>query len=132
MATFPFELVAPERVLFSGAVESVVVPGADGQFQVFAGHAPVMTTLQPGIVTVDAGGAPKRLFVLGGFADVSPAGLSILADRAVPLEEVDAQQLAKDITDAQADFADANTDDVREAAQTKLDGLLALRAAIAN
>lgn len=132
MATFPFELVAPERVLFSGSVESVVVPGTDGQFQVFAGHAPLMTTLQPGIVTVDAGGSAKRLFVLGGFADVSPAGLSILAERAIPLDEVDPQQLARDIADAQSDVSDAKTDEVRVAAQSKLDGLLALRAAIAN
>ena len=84
MAAFHFELVSPERLLFSGNVEAVVVPGAEGAFTVLQNHAPVMTVLKPGIVEVDETASKKaRLFVRGGFADVSPAGLTILAEQAI-------------------------------------------------
>ena len=82
MARLHFSLVAPERELFSGEVDQVIAPGTDGQFGVLAGHAPFMTTLAEGDVTV-LDGATRRVFsVRGGFADVTPAGLTILAQSA--------------------------------------------------
>ena len=81
MAAFHFELVSPEKHLFSGEVESVVAPGADGQFTVLKDHAPVMTTLKAGVVTVSGGeGKVEKLFVRGGFADVNASGFTILAE----------------------------------------------------
>lgn len=79
---FQFDLVSPERSLFSGAVEMVTVPGMEGDFGVLKGHAPFMSTLRPGFVTIDRGGKSDRVFVSGGFADVSSAGLTLLADEA--------------------------------------------------
>lgn len=132
MANFHFELVSPEKMLFAGDVESVVVPGADGEFQVFAGHAPVMTTVSAGVLKVNGGGAPQRVFVRGGFADVSASGLTILAEQAVDLADVKADAVAAQIKDAQEDVADAKSDEARAKAQAKLDGLQALMRAIAN
>jgi F-type H+-transporting ATPase subunit epsilon len=101
MAAFHFELVSPEKLLFSGAVESVVAPGADGQFTVLKDHAPVMTTLKPGVVSVAAGdGKVEKLFVRGGFADVSAGGFTVLAEQAIPLAEIDVARLEADIKDA--------------------------------
>src|SRR4051794_30928614 len=89
-----FELVSPERLLVSEDVESVVVPGSEGQFTVLARHAPFMTTLKPGIVEIKPlSGDVRKIFVRGGFADVTPAGLTILADQAMRLEDLDAQNL---------------------------------------
>ena len=89
-----FDLVSPERLLFSGEVDMVVVPGAEGDMGIMAGHAPVMSTLRPGIVNVAAAGKPQeRIFVRGGFAEVTPAGLTVLAEFTVPLAELDAAAL---------------------------------------
>lgn len=131
MATFTFELVSPERVLFSGPVEQVVVPGDDGDMTILAAHAPVMTTLRSGIVAVSADkGAAKRLYVRGGFADVTASGLTILAETAIPVEEINAEKLAGDIRNAEEDLRDAKSDDARKAAEGKLAGLKAMQAAI--
>jgi F-type H+-transporting ATPase subunit epsilon len=131
MATFSFELVSPERLLFTGDVESVVVPGTEGEFTVLKDHAPLMSTLKPGIVTISESSAKQsKLFVRGGFADVNPAGLTILAETAVPLEELDAASIDGEIKNAQEDVADAATDESRRQAQEKLDQLRELRAAI--
>ncbi len=93
MAAFPFELVSPERLLFTGEVESVVVPGSEGELTVMKDHAPLMTTLKPGVVTVnESTGKSQRLFVRGGFADVAPTGLTILAESSVPVDQLDARQ----------------------------------------
>jgi F-type H+-transporting ATPase subunit epsilon len=133
MASFHFELVSPEKMLFSGDVESVVVPGADGEFQVFAGHAPAMSTLKPGVLTIaGAAGAPSRVFVRGGFADVNPAGLTVLAEQAIDLAEVKPDRLAQDIKNAEEDVADAKSDDARIRAQMKLDGLRAVLQAVSH
>ena len=80
---FPFSLVAPEREIFSGEVDQVDAPGAEGDFGVFAGHAPFMTALREGRVTVHDGGATTVFEIHGGFADVTPQGLTILAEHAV-------------------------------------------------
>jgi F-type H+-transporting ATPase subunit epsilon len=131
MAAFHFELVSPEKLLFSGDVEAVVVPGADGQFTVLKDHAPVMTVLKAGVVTVtDAAGKNEKLFVRGGFADVGAAGFSILAEQAIALTEIDPVKLDADIKDAREDLSDAKTDDARIAASDKLAQLQDMKAAI--
>ena len=89
MATLHFELVSPEKLLFSGEVEQVDVPGAEGDFGVLAGHAPVVTTLRPGILTVHGAGGAQQIVVLGGFAEVSAQGLTVLADVAEAVEGID-------------------------------------------
>lgn len=131
MATIHFELVSPERLLFSGDVESVVVPGTDGAFQVMSNHAPVMSTLKPGIVEVEETASKSmRLFVRGGFAEVSGKGLTILAEQALPVEELNAERIAQEIKNAEEDVADAKTDDLRRDAQEKLEQLKELKAAL--
>lgn len=131
MATFAFELVSPEKLLFTGAVEAVVVPGTEGEFTVLKDHAPAMSVLKPGIVDIVATpGASAKLFVRGGFADVSPAGLTILAEYAVPLEDLDAAKIEADLKDAEEDIADAKDDETRRLAAEKRDQLKELRAAL--
>ena len=89
MATFHFDLVSPEKLLFSGEVEQVDVPGSEGDFGVLAGHAPLVSLLRPGILTVHAGGGSERIVVLGGFVEVSAEGLTVLADVATSVEDID-------------------------------------------
>ena len=87
---FQFELVSPERLLVSEQVEFVVIPGAEGEMTVMANHAPVMTTIKPGVVTVKtAAGATERYVVFGGFADILPTGCTLLAESAVAVEDID-------------------------------------------
>ncbi|HEY8163537.1 MAG TPA: F0F1 ATP synthase subunit epsilon [Methylocystis sp.] len=131
MAAFHFELVSPEKLLFSGDVESVVAPGAEGQFTVLKDHAPVMTTLKSGVVAIAADdGKVEKLFVRGGFADVNAAGFTILAELAVPLAEIDAAKVDADIKNAREDLADAKSDDARRAASEKLSQLEEMRASL--
>lgn len=131
MAAFHFELVSPERLLFAGDVEAVVVPGAEGAFTVLKDHAPVMSVLRPGIVEVDESASKKqRLFVRGGFADVSSHGLTILAEQAVPLEELDAAKIDKQIQDAQEDLNDAVSEESKRLASEKLAQLREVRAVL--
>jgi len=87
--TFHFDLVSPARLVLSGEVTQVDVPGAEGDFGVLAGHAPIVATLKPGILTVFGAGAPQRFVVLGGFAEMSSAGLTVLAESASPIGEAD-------------------------------------------
>ena len=89
MATFHFELVSPDKISFSGEVDQVDVPGSEGDFGVLAGHAPLIALIRPGIMTVHAAGQKTELVVLGGFAEVGPGGLTVLADVATSIEEVD-------------------------------------------
>ncbi len=123
--TFQFDLVSPERLLMSDPVEQVTVPGADGQFTVLKGHAPFLTTLKPGVLDIRSeDGASQRIYVRGGFADVNASGLTVLAEQAMPMEEVNAEIMAQQITDAQEDLADAGDDaDKRAVAQKRLDDL---------
>jgi F-type H+-transporting ATPase subunit epsilon len=131
MAAFHFELVSPEKLLFSGDVESVVAPGAEGQFTVLKDHAPVMTTLKSGVVTVAGGdGKVEKLFVRGGFADVSATGFTILAETALPLSEIDVAKVDADLKNAKEDLADAKTDEARHAAADKVAQLEEMRAAV--
>src|SRR5262245_58557868 len=105
MANFHFELVSPEKLLFSGDVQQVDVPGIEGDFGVLADHAPMVTTLRPGILTVHATGGAQRLVVLGGFAEVSSAGLTVLADFADSAESFDRSLIAARLEDLQSRIA---------------------------
>ena len=131
MAAFAFELVSPERLMFSGQVEAVIVPGTEGEFTVLKDHAPFMSTLKPGIVEIDESASRKiRLFVRGGFADVSPKGLTILAEQAIAVEELDAAKIDAEIKNAEEDVTDAASDESRRVAREKLDQLREVRAAL--
>jgi F-type H+-transporting ATPase subunit epsilon len=107
MATFHFDLVSPERLLFSGEVDQVDVPGAEGDFGVLAGHAPLVATVRPGILTIFREGGELKVVVNGGFAEVNSSGLTLLAAMAVPLEDFDRAVLAGEIKDAEEDVADS-------------------------
>ena len=99
MATFHFDLVSPEKLLFSGEVDQVDVPGVEGDFGVLAGHAPVVAAIRPGILTVTSGGSQQKIIVLGGLAEVSEKGLTVLADVATSLDELDRAQFAETIAE---------------------------------
>jgi F-type H+-transporting ATPase subunit epsilon len=131
MAGLHFELVSPARLLFSGEVTSVTIPGTDGEMGIFAGHAPVLSTLRPGVVTITReSGQPEKIFVRGGFAEVNPSGLTMLAETAIPLAELDAAALAQQIKNSEEDVADAKDDETRRRAQENLDHLKVLHAAL--
>jgi F-type H+-transporting ATPase subunit epsilon len=122
--SFRFELVSPERLLVSGEVEQVLVPGAEGDMTVLAHHAPLLTTLRPGLLDIGLpGGEHQRFFIRGGFAEIGPSGLTILAETAIDLVELDAGRFAQAIKDAEEDVADATEDAARDRAKTKLDHL---------
>jgi len=128
MATFHFDLVSPERLLFTGEVTQVDVPGSEGDFGVLAGHAPIVTTLRPGILVVYRDGGDLRVVVNGGFAEVSPAGLTVLADMAVPPDEFDPTVLTGVIKGTEEDVAKATDGWRRDKLSHKLDQLKALQA----
>jgi len=132
MAEFHFDLVSPERLVFSGEVEQVDVPGSEGDFGVLAHHAPLIAMLKPGILTVRSPGEAKRIVVVGGFAEVNEEGLTVLADMAVPVEEFDRASLAGEIKDTEEDLADAADDAALDKAREKLDQLKALDAALGH
>lgn len=119
-----FDLVSPARLLMSEQVEHVVVPGAEGYFTVLRHHAPFMTTLKPGVVEIkELSGTVRKIYVRGGFADVNADGLTILAEEAFPIAEVDAALLAQQIRDAEEDLADAGDEVKRTAAAKQLNDL---------
>ncbi|MBI1203205.1 MAG: F0F1 ATP synthase subunit epsilon [Rhodopseudomonas sp.] len=97
MANLHFELVSPQKLVFSGEVDQVDVPGAEGDFGVLAGHAPAVATLRPGILTVFVGGKAEKIVVLGGFAEVSDKGLTVLADLAEAVDAIDRGMIAEQI-----------------------------------
>ena len=99
MATFHFDLVSPEKLAFSGEVDQVDVPGLEGDFGVLAGHAPVVAALRPGILTIIAGGERQKVIVLGGLAEVSGKGLTVLADVATSMQELDRARFAETISE---------------------------------
>ena len=127
MAVFHFELVSPDKLQFNGPAQAVLVPGRDGDFQVLRDHAAMMTSLRPGVVVVEEeGGKAHRFFVRGGFAEVNPGGLTVLAESAVPEVDVNAAHLDEEIKNAEEDLADAS-EDKKQAAQEKLDQLRELK-----
>lgn len=131
MAKLHFDLVSPERLLLSADVDQVDVPGSEGDFGVLAGHAPVMTTLKPGVLSVmSQGKAPEKFFVRGGFAEVTLDGLTVLAEEAMPLAELDVAALEQRVKDAEEDVADAKDNMSRDKAETELSRLRELRSAL--
>jgi F-type H+-transporting ATPase subunit epsilon len=130
MPTFHFELVSPEKLLFSGDVNQVDVPGEEGEFGVLAGHAPYIATLKPGVLTIYGDGAPKAIVVRGGFAEVNPEGLIVLAEQAIPVEGLDPAVIAQAITDTEEDIADAKTDAARDKSRERLEQLKMLKTAL--
>ncbi len=126
-----FALVSPERELFNGEVDHVVVPGSEGAFGVLPNHAPVMSVISPGALRILNDGAERRIFVNGGFADVTPEGLTVLAEDAVDLASVDAAKLEQDLKNATDDVRDAANDEKRDAARRALARLEGIKAALA-
>lgn len=127
--SFKFELVSPERVLVSEDVDQVVLPGTEGDFAVLAGHAPFVSTLRPGVLDVSVGGVRKRLLVKGGFAEVDPAHLTVLAEQAYDVADLDAATLASELEAAEAELAAAKDDEARLRASTLIEQIKALHGA---
>lgn len=124
---FKFELVSPARLVLSEDVAQVMVPGSDGDFTMLKGHSPFMTNVRPGVVeSTSPSGKVTKIFVRGGFADASANSLTILAEQAIPVEELKADVIAKEIRDAEEDVADAKTAEAKRVAQEKLDQLKAV------
>jgi F-type H+-transporting ATPase subunit epsilon len=121
MATFTFELVSPERVLFSGSVDAVVLPASEGDMTILAGHAPVMTTLKTGFLVITSNpGNGKRVLVRGGFADVNQNGLTVLAERALPEEELTQEILDHEILTAEMHYDATNDPAAKHAAESAI------------
>jgi len=116
-----FDLVSPERLLLSEAADMITVPGTEGEFGVLADHAPFMTALRPGMIRVENDGAEvHRIFVWGGFAEVNADGLTILAEEAVPMDDIDVEELSQRVKDFEEDVADFTDAEKREEAQDRL------------
>jgi F-type H+-transporting ATPase subunit epsilon len=106
MATFHFDLVSPEKLAFSGEVDQVDVPGLEGDFGVLAGHAPIVAAVRPGILTIISGGTHQKIIVLGGLAEMSENGLTVLANVATSMQEIDRAQFAAEISEMEAKLAE--------------------------
>lgn len=120
--TVKFELVSPERLLFSADVESVVVPGTEGDFGVLPGHARLISTVRPGVISVFQNGkVTDRIFVEGGFAEVTNTGCTVLAEHAVPVSDLQREQAQQAIQDAREDVEDAKDDEARKDAAKALE-----------
>ena len=125
----PFDLVSPERLVLSEEADMVTLPGADGYFGVLDGHMPLITTLKPGVIEVSGGTlGDQSFFVLGGFAEVTPHKVTVLAEEARPLAEMDAAALDERIKDSEEDISTAKTDFERARAVDVADALKMLRA----
>ena len=128
---FQFELVSPERLLVSEKVDWVIIPGAEGEMTVLANHAPVMTSVKPGVVTVKSSeGEEERYVVFGGFADILPTGCTLLAESVTAVRDIDRADLSRRIQDAREDLADATDDLSRTKAEQLLGQLTTLEGAI--
>jgi F-type H+-transporting ATPase subunit epsilon len=126
-----FDLVSPEQMLLSEDVTMVTLPGTEGYFGVLAGHAPVISTLRPGVIEVkDGESGDMRIFVRGGFAEVDPTKVVVLAEEAIPLAEFDVEALDSRIRDTEEDLTAAKTDSERARVAETLDYLRQLRAAV--
>ena len=114
-----FELVSPEKLLLSRAVDMVVVPGAEGDMGVLPRHSPTITTVRPGTIVVYEGGAvTDRIFIAGGFAEVSDNRCTVLAEEAMPVEDIDKAAAQQSLTDAREDISNADSDSERKSAET--------------
>lgn len=127
--TITFDLVSPERLLLSTDADMVTIPGSDGYMGVMAGHMPLVSTLRPGMIDVQANGRDERFFIRGGFAEISATKVTVLAEEAIPMSEMDLAVLDQRIRDAEEDLAGAKTDQERHHAAEMLDDLRLIRAA---
>ncbi len=131
MAGLHFELVSPARLLFSGDVASVIIPGTEGEMTILPQHAPVLSTLRPGYVTVAKdGGISEKIFVRGGFAEVNAKGLTVLAETAIPMAELDASAMNAQIKSAEEDVTAAKDDESKRKALENVDHLKGLQAGL--
>jgi F-type H+-transporting ATPase subunit epsilon len=129
--SFDFELVSPERLLVSEKVTEVIIPATLGEMTVLAKHAPTMTTIKPGVVTVKlASGTTKKYVVFGGFADILPTGCTLLAESAVPQEEANRDLFERRIAALRADISDAPTDEHRTKLEQMMSELTHLHGAV--
>ncbi len=129
--TFKFELVSPEKILVSADVGEVIVPGSEGDFTVLPRHAPLISTLRPGVLRIPGmDGKLSEIYVRGGLADVGPDRLSVLAEQAIPLAQVDRDLIAREIKNAEEDLADAQDEDTRRQAEDTLERLRSLSEAL--
>lgn len=128
-ATFKFDLVTPERLLLSQDAMQVVLPGVEGEFTVLPDHAPVITTLKPGIISVSLPGGETRILVKGGFAEVGPQRVTVLAEQAVDTAGLGGARLAEELASAQSRLADATDDGARFLANSLIDEIKRLQAA---
>jgi len=127
----PFDLVSPERLLLSEEAEMVTLPGTEGDLGVLSGHEPLITTLRPGVIDVKGGTlGDQRFFVLGGFAEINPGRVTVLAEEALPMAELDAAALDRRISDTNEDLLLAKDDTSRARIVETLDSLNQLRAAL--
>ncbi len=125
-----FELVSPERLLFSEPVDMVVVPGAEGDFGVLPRHAPLISTLRPGVIRIFEGRTVKdRIFVAGGFAEVTAERCTVLAEEAMPVADLDTALIDKQLKDLGEDLADAKSDDERATLRQRIAVRQAMRVA---
>ena len=116
-----FELVSPEKLLLSEPVEMVVVPGVEGDFGVLPGHAPFVSNVRPGVIAVFAEGkVVQRIFVAGGFAEVTPERCTVLAEQALPVTDIDRGAAEADIRDAREDLAEAKDDAERGQLESRI------------
>ena len=117
-----FELVSPERLLMDAEVAAVLVPGSEGDFMVLPKHAPMMSTIRPGVIAIygNEKKAPERIFICGGFAEVTPGSLVILAEEAIPVKDLSKADIKQRITNAREDLEDAKTDEDRRKAQEEI------------
>jgi F-type H+-transporting ATPase subunit epsilon len=132
MATFHFDLVSPEKIAFSGEVEQVDIPGVEGDFGVMAGHSPLVASVRPGIMTVTVGGKHEKIIVLGGLAEVSEKGLTVLADTATSLAELDKAAFASQIAEMEENLKEEEPGNALDRAITRLDHFKAIQAHITS
>ena len=123
-----FDLVSPEKLLLSAEADMVTVPGTEGYMGVMAGHSPIVTTLRAGMIDVNADGRDDRYFIRGGFAEIGPAKITVLAEEAIPMTELDLAVLDQRIKDAQEDELAAGNDADRLRAAQLVDDLRLVRA----
>lgn len=126
--TFKFELVSPEKVVLSGDAEQVLMPGSEGDMTILPGHAPVVSTLRPGVLSVSFDGSSARVFVKQAFAQVDPDRLTVLAEKAVDVTELTGEVLAQEVAQAEAELSGAADDDARLVANQALSALQGLQA----
>lgn len=129
--TFHFDLVSPEKIAFSGEVEQVDIPGAEGDLGVMAGHAPLVASVRPGILTITVGGKHEKIIVLGGLAEISDKGLTVLADTATSMAELDREMFANRIAEME-DALKEEEGDALDRAITRLDHFKAIQQQIVS